>query len=105
MSNQDELIAALDDHQITDDDGQIKGEETPDEKSATQEQTPEEKDATAEKSAETKEDSPESTEESENEPEMVETASDETGKRYVPESRFKEVYAKWKKAERSKPTL
>jgi len=103
MSNQDELIAALDDHQITDDDGQIKGEETPDEKSATQEQTPEEKDATAEKSAETKEDSPESTEESENEPEMVETASDETGKRYVPESRFKEVYAKWKKAERSKP--
>ena len=36
---------------------------------------------------------------SENEPELVETASDDTGKRYVPESRFKEIYAKWKKAE------
>lgn len=103
MSNQDELVAALDNRQVTDKEGQIKEEETSEEESAPQNETPEEKDETAEKSAETEDTSPEVDEESENEPEMVETASDETGKRYVPESRFKEVYAKWKAAERSKP--
>jgi hypothetical protein len=92
-------LAALN-RQITDEEGEIVGEETPQEETATQEQTTVEEDATAEKSAETEESIPIDDKETENEPEMVETASDETGKRYVPESRFKEVYAKWKKAER-----
>jgi len=103
MSTLDEIAAAMDGHQITDDQGQIEGETTTPENSETQEQTPVEEGATAEKSADTEETTPVESEESENEPEMVETASDETGKRYVPESRFKEVYAKWKAAEREKP--
>jgi hypothetical protein len=100
MAPLDDIAAALDNHQVTDDEGQIVGDETPQEESAPQEQTPGEEAATAEKSADTKESSPEETKESENEPELVETAADETGKRYVPESRFKEVYSKWKAAER-----
>jgi hypothetical protein len=98
MSTQDDLVAALDNHQVTDDQGQT-GEITSGE-STTQIETPVKEDATAEKSAETKESTPVEDKGTENEPEMVETASDETGKRYVPESRFKEVYAKWKDAER-----
>jgi hypothetical protein len=98
MSTQDELAAALN-HQITDDQGQLVADDTAQEESAPQEQTTVEEGATAEKSAETTETTQE-TKASENEPELVETASDETGKRYVPESRFKEVYAKWKAAER-----
>lgn len=103
MSTQDELAAALN-HQITDDQGQLIADDTASEESAPQEQTTVEEGATAEKSAETEDSTPVETEESENEPEMVETASDETGKRYVPESRFKEVYAKWKAAQREKET-
>ena len=99
MDHSDELAAAMN-RQVTDEQGEIVGEETPQETSATQEQTTVEEDATAEKSAETEVSIPIETKETENEPEMVETASDETGKRYVPESRFKEVYAKWKQAER-----
>lgn len=102
MSTLDDLAAAMDNHQVTDDDGQIAGDETPQEEPAPQEQTTVEEDATAEKSADSEESTPVESEESENEPELVETASDETGKRYVPESRFKEVYAKWKAAERGK---
>src|SRR3990167_2784008 len=101
MDHSDELAAAMN-HQVTDEQGEIVGEETPQETSATQEQTTVEEDATAEKSAETEVSIPIETKETENEPEMVETASDETGKRYVPESRFKEVYAKWKSAERER---
>jgi len=101
MSQLDDLAEALNDRQVTDEEGQIKEEQTSVEDSATQEEKTVEKDATAEKSAETKEESTQETsKESENEPELVETASDETGKRYVPESRFKEIYAKWKDAER-----
>lgn len=102
MAQPNDLAAALDNHQVTDDQGQIVGEETPLGIPATQKQTPVKEGATAEKSVETKESVPTETKESENEPELVETASDETGKRYVPEARFKEVYAKWKTAEREK---
>lgn len=97
-----DLAAALDNHEITDDQGQIRGEETPNENSATLEKTTDQVGATAEKSAESETTTPVEGKETENEPEMVETASDETGKRYVPESRFKEIYAKWKTAEREK---
>jgi hypothetical protein len=94
-----DLAAAFDNHQVTDDNGEIVAEETAQEETAPQEQTPAEEPATAEKSADDTK-SPKTEEASENEPEMVETAADETGKRYVPEARFKEVYAKWKEAER-----
>lgn len=99
MADLNDLAAALDNHQITDDQGETTGETTPLEDSATQEQTPVEDTATAEKPAETQDSTPVETKESET-PEMVELAADETGKRYVPESRFKEVYGKWKEAER-----
>lgn len=102
MAPMDELAAALDNHQVTDDQGQITGEETPVENPAAQEQTTVDEGATAEKSAESKGSVPTETKGTENEPELVETASDETGKRYVPESRFKEIYAKWKALERER---
>ena len=102
MSPLDDLAAAMDNHQITDENGQISDDNTS-EQTATPEQTTVEEGATAEKPAETKESSPEDTKESENEPELVETASDDTGKRYVPEDRFKKVYAKMKAYERQLP--
>lgn len=100
MDTLDQLAAALDNHQVTDDQGGIREELTSQDESAILEQTPVEDGATAEKSAD-QGNPPKEDQQSENEPEMVETASDETGKRYVPESRFKEVYAKWKEAERN----
>lgn len=99
MSTQDDVAAALDNHQITDDQGEIPEETTSEEHSETPEQTPVTEDATAEKSAD-EQTPPKEEAKSENEPEMVPTAEDETGKRYVPESRFKEVYAKMKDYER-----
>lgn len=98
MSTQDDVAAALT-HQVTDDQGEIPEETTSEENSETPEQTPVTEDATAEKSAD-EEVPPKEQTKSENEPEMVPTAEDETGKRYVPESRFKEVYAKMKDYER-----
>lgn len=100
MDQPDELVAALDNHQITDDQGELAEETTSQETSTTPNETPVEDSATAEKSAETQGSVPTDHRATENEPEMVETAQDETGKRYVPENRFKEVYAKWKEAER-----
>lgn len=99
MDHSEELAAALNGHQVTNEEGQV-AEETAQETSAPQDQTPDTIDATAEKSAETPDSTPVEAKATENEPEMVETASDETGKRYVPEERFKKVYAKWKDAER-----
>ena len=98
----DELTAALDNHQITDDQGQIADEQNIPETPEPPKEIPVEEGATAEKPAETEESLPSETKATENEPELVETASDDTGKRYVPESRFKEIYAKWKAAERDK---
>jgi hypothetical protein len=105
MPNLDDLAAALDNHQVTNNEGELMEETTSQEESAPQEQTPAEEAATVEKPAETEESVPTETKATENEPEMVELAADETGKRYVPESRFKEVYAKWKDAERKSSTL
>ena len=103
MAPMDDLAAALDNHQVTDDQGEVPAETTALEETAPQDQTPVDETATAEKSVD--EDNPPKEEtKSENdkteEPDLIETAADETGKRYVPESRFKEVYAKWKDAER-----
>lgn len=98
MTDPNDIAAALN-HQVTDEEGEITAENTASEDTAPQEQSPVEDAATAEKSAE-EESAPKQDESTENEPEMVETAADETGKRYVPEARFKEVYGKWKDAER-----
>jgi len=96
MSNLDELAAALDKREITDDEGQIKEEDTSVEESATQEKNTEEESATAEKPAESiaKETESESLEDE------IPLAEDESGKRYVPEKRFKEVYGEKKQLER-----
>jgi len=99
MSTIDELAASLNDHQVTDDEGKIEAEETAQEESAPQEQTPVEEPATEEANPPKEE---AKSEDKTDEPDLVETAADETGKRYVPEARFKEVYAKWKEAERNK---
>ena len=98
MTDPNDIADALN-HQVTDDQGEIVAEETAPEEAAPQEQTPVEETATAEKSAD-EANPPKEEAKSENEPEMVPTAEDETGKRYVPESRFKEVYAKMKDLER-----
>lgn len=95
MSNLDDLAAAMNGREITDDEGQIV-EQTTDEESATQETNTEEESAPAEKPAELEVSDPESdTEEDENQ-----LAEDESGKKYVPEKRFKEIYGKQKKLER-----
>lgn len=102
MAPIDELANALNQREITDDEGQPAPEnETPaEESSASEYQTPAEDDTQAVKPAETEvRDTQPKTEESEID--LVELASDETGKRYVPETRFKEVYGKMKDLERA----
>lgn len=89
-----DMVAAFNDHQITDDQGQIA--ETPAfEETTAQETNTVDDTATAEKPAETEDVAPATNDETEST-----LAEDETGKRYVPESRFKEVYAKAKELER-----
>lgn len=90
-----EMAAALNDHEITDQDGQV-AEETANEDMAPQETNTVEETATAEKSAESTE---EELKDSEVETE-TQLAEDETGKRYVPEGRFKDVYGKYKATQR-----
>jgi hypothetical protein len=98
MDDLNSVAAALN-HQVTDDEGKIVAEDTAPEEPAPQEQTPAEETAT-DKTTPPKEEV--KSEDKPEEPDLVETAADETGKRYVPEARFKEVYAKWKEAERKK---
>ena len=90
-----EMAAALNDHEITDQEGKV-AEETAVETPATQEENTESEPATAEKPAESVEEAPKADEaETENQ-----LAEDETGKRYVPEGRFKDVYGKYKATQR-----
>lgn len=90
-----EMAAALNGHQVTDEHGQIE-EETSFENTAAQEENTDLQTAIPEKGAETEESTPVETDE----PEIELAGVDESGKRYVPESRFKEVYAKAKELER-----
>lgn len=100
--DQSDLAAALNGHQVTDDEGQIKGEsETPAEESAPSEETTVEETAPAEKPAE----SPDKPTQGEEDDSKIELAADETGKRYVPEARFDKVYGKLKQAERELSSL
>lgn len=102
-NNLEELAAALDSHQLTDESGDLREEETSPEDTATfEEKTPVEDSATAEKSEEPEDGSskgPDEGDENDSEDES-ELAEDETGKKYVPEKRFKDVYGKMKEYER-----
>jgi hypothetical protein len=101
MAPIDDLAAQLD-RQVTDDEGKAMEEnDTPLEETPTsEEKTTVEEDAQAEKPAES-EDKATQAKSEDDEIDLVELASDETGKRYVPESRFKEVYGKMKAFERA----
>lgn len=90
MNSLQELAAELNGHQITDENGEIS-EETLTEESAPSEETPVEDSATPEKV----EDQPQSQED-----DSEELAEDDSGKRYVPENRFKKVYGEKKALER-----
>lgn len=96
-----QMAAALNGHQITDDQGSAEGEmETPVENTAAQDQQPPvEETARVEQPAKSAPEAPKAPE-VEDEIDLVETAADETGNKYVPEKRFKEVYAKQKAYER-----
>lgn len=102
MSAIDDLAAALDGHQITDEQGQMQDEtDTSMENTAAPEaQTTAEEAPTAEKPAETPQPAPKA-EEGGTETEL---GVDETGKRYIPEKRFKDVYGKMKELERELET-
>lgn len=92
-----QVADALNDHQVTDEDGLLNtADETASENSTTQETNTLDESATTEKSAETEAPAPKA-EEDETEPNFAE---DEKGRKYVPEKRFKEVYAKQKELER-----
>ncbi len=92
-----QVADALNDHQVTDDDGLLNtADETASETSTTQETNTLDDTAGSEKSAETEANDSKSVED-ETEPNFAE---DEKGRRYVPEKRFKEVYAKLKEKER-----
>jgi uncharacterized protein YlzI (FlbEa/FlbD family) len=82
MADISDLAAVLNDHQVTDSDGVVQ--DTPVEESAPQE-------AVVDGAGDKVEDTPE----------LVTTAEDDSGKKYVPEERFKEVYAKMKSLERA----
>lgn len=97
MSDEDnlkELKDAFDGHSITDETGQIA------ETTATEEVPSETETPVTETESPSKETQPEQ-ETAETEPEVAE---DEDGKKYVPERRFKDVYAKLKEAERKLAT-
>lgn len=104
MSDQDmaeQLAAALEGHEVTNEDGDIVEGETTNEESAPVDKTPEDDSATAE-SAEETEDEEAKTSDEESETDL---AQDESGKRYVPEKRFKEIYGKAKATERELAAL
>lgn len=107
--NLNDLAAALNGHQVTDEQGQVTEEQdTSDENPAvSDEKTTETELDTAEKSAETEDEvTKASSEETENESdEDSELAEDDSGKRYVPENRFKKVYGELKSKERELESL
>lgn len=95
-----QMAAALNEHQVTDEEGQVS-EKTDVEEPAPQETNTDEETATAEKPAESTTEEPKA-EEVESETQLAE---DESGKRYVPEGRFKKVYGELKAKERELESL
>jgi hypothetical protein len=97
MANIEDLAAAMNDHVITDQEGNLVEEQTTTETPATpEENAPVTESAPAEKPAEPEPNQPKG-EDKESETELAE---DETGKRYVPKERFDKVYGKLKATER-----
>lgn len=97
--NMQALMQAFNDHQVTDEDGNIAETETatdssPEDQTTVDETTPVETPPRSETKAPEAQDSDEET-----------PVVDETGQRYVPESRFKEIYAKQKQQERELEAL
>lgn len=90
-----QLAAELDGHQVTDEEGNMTETDTATMESAPSEQTTENESTQVEKPAESPEPTPQVAEDDEEIP-----VEDESGKRYVPEKRFKEIYAKAKESER-----
>lgn len=90
MPGIEDLAEALNGREVTDENGEI-AEETATEVATPEEQTPVEETATPEKAIE-----PEETHSDDSQ----ELAEDDSGKRYVPEDRFKKVYGKAKALER-----
>lgn len=104
MSDQDmaqQLAAALNGHEVTDEEGGVAEGETATVESAPEEKTPEDDSAEVQSTVdEPVEEAKADTDESESD-----LAQDESGKRYVPEKRFKEVYGKQKATERELQAL
>jgi hypothetical protein len=97
----DEMMEALNGHQVTDDEGNIPEEtETSGQDSSPENQTTVEDTAPGENPPEVEQSDSES-EDTTNENQLAE---DETGKKYVPEERFKQVYGKMKALERELAT-
>jgi hypothetical protein len=95
MDDPNELVAALN-HQVTDENGEMIGEsETTEENPTAPEETTADETTPAEKPRSEAEPATQAAEDET--PNLVE---DEAGKRYVPETRFKEVYGKLKQRER-----
>lgn len=94
-----QLQAALNGREVTDEEGDVSEEpETFEEESATTEQeTTEEDFATGENQDDSEEDETQSSDDDDEN----ELAEDESGKKYVPEKRFKSIYAKMKDYERA----
>jgi hypothetical protein len=91
----DQLAAELNGHSVTDENGDVTESETVAQEAAPVEQTTENESTEAEKPAKLEDPAPQAEESDEENP-----VEDESGKRYVPEKRFKEIYAKAKEAER-----
>lgn len=98
--NFDQLAAAFNNHQVTDGEGQILADDTATEESADQETNTEEETVTAEKSEEVEVPQPKKESKTTENAEEAELAEDESGKRYVPEKKFKKTYAEKKQLER-----
>jgi hypothetical protein len=94
MDINDDMVAAMENHQVTDDQGQLLSDGASEEQQPTVPNEPES--APSEKTTESEE---ATTKEAETE-EDPNIAEDDRGRKYVPEKRFKEVYAKQKKLER-----
>lgn len=90
MSTIDDLAATLNNHQVTDDDGQVISESAPEKVDSLESES---------QSDEELEEQPKVTEDEPSE------AEDEDGHKYVPEKRFKEIYGQKKALEREIASL
>jgi hypothetical protein len=105
MATIDELMAAMNDHQVTDEDGQAledTNESTPAvEEPQVEEEISEDEPAGEVNPADDSTDAPQAEEEEVE----IEHAEDESGKRMIPEKRFKQIYAEKKAVERELESL